>query len=79
MWCSHKAGLDGEVREEWGVARAGGSLEVKPLERKKVRELDNLFGKHLKGPRATDGTAMPATARPAPANELGITDDDVPF
>jgi hypothetical protein len=78
MWCAHTPGSDGQLREEWSVARGGSSLKVKPLENKKVRELDNLFGKHLKGLKA-ETAAMPVAEQPAQANELGITDDDVPF
>jgi hypothetical protein len=78
MWCSHKSGPDGALREEWNVARAVGSLEVKPLERKKVRELDNLFGKHLKGLKVA-GAAAPVAAQLAPVGGLDISDDDVPF
>ena len=80
MWCSHEKGQDGSPREKWGVARKGGSeLDIKPLESKKVRELDNLFGKHLKGMKAAQPAPAPITSKPAPAAEAGITDDDIPF
>jgi hypothetical protein len=49
MYCSHEAGQDGGQRERWGIARQATPLEVVPLERSKMRQLDNLFGKHLKG------------------------------
>lgn len=54
MWCAHEEGRDGDDREKWSIARTTGptaakKLEAKPLEASKVRELDNLFGKHLKG------------------------------
>ena len=80
MLCAHKRGLNGQLREEWSVARAGSSLKVKPLEKKKVRELDNLFGKHLKELKAATD-AVPAAGQTAPADGLGISDDDddVPF
>jgi hypothetical protein len=74
MWCSHKSHPDGVLREEWSVARAVGSLEVKPLERKKVRELDNLFGKHLMGLKVAS-----VAEQAAPGGGLDISDDDVPF
>jgi hypothetical protein len=77
MWCGHENGQDGKPREKWGVARVGSTLEVKPIEPKKLRDLDNLFGKQLKTLSATPGT------RPAPVNAappaMEITDDDVPF
>lgn len=74
MWCSHENTQDGSgQREKWGVARQGGSLEVKPLEAKKIRDLDNLFGKQLKGMRAP---VQPI--RSAPANFTQMDDRDIP-
>lgn len=76
MWCAHENGQDGGQREKWGVARQGGSLEVKPLEPKKLRDLDNLFGKQLKGLKPGP------SARPVPINapsDMGISDEDVPL
>ena len=78
MWCGHEQGQDG-IREKWGVARVSGPLEVKPLEAKKLRDLDNLFGKHLKGLKSQ---APNTTQQPKPQEQpvgMGITDDDVPF
>ncbi len=43
MWCNHKKDLNDELREEWMVARTAGPLEVKPIEPKKLRDLDNMF------------------------------------
>lgn len=87
MWCAHEPGQDGNQQEKWGVARkGGGTLDVKPLDSKKVRELDNLFGKHLKGMKpaapfpATTGIAVPV---PPKGQDLvpseGVDDSDVPF
>lgn len=79
MFCVHEKNQDGDgLREKWGVARQGGALEVKPLEAKKVRDLDNLYGKHLKGLKAA---APKVAASPVAVmdNGQGITDDDVPF
>lgn len=76
MECAHENDLNGESREKWGVARTGsGTFEVKPLEPKKLRDLDNLFGKHLKGLKSSP----PATAPQPVAVGPGITDDDIPF
>jgi len=79
MWCAHEPDQSGSNREKWGVARTGGALEVKPLEPKKLRDLDNLFGKHLKGLKSQ---APNPTQQPKPQEQTvgaGITDDDVPF
>lgn len=77
MWCAHENDQQGNLREKWGVARQGGSLEVKPLEAKKVRDLDNLFGKHLMALRSTEPVRQ-TPVNPVPPS-MGITDDDVPF
>ena len=80
MWCSHETDQNGNQREKWGVARQGGAMELKPLESKEARELDNLFGKHLKGMRYDPAApAPPPTTRPVPENSFDVTDDDVPF
>lgn len=79
MWCAHEDDTSGGSREKWSVARQAGSFEVKPLESKKLRELDNLFGKHLKGLKSE----APRQVEPQPAAVMasaeGITDDDIPF
>lgn len=84
MWCSHENGLDGTPREKWGVARkGGGDLDIKPLDSKKVRELDNLFGKHLKGMKAADTAPVPPKIKEPPpdqhASNMEIDDLDIPF
>lgn len=88
MWCNHEKGQDGNPREKWGVARQGGSMEVKPLEPKKLRDLDNLFGRELKKLQA-NGAAKPAPVQrpvtvqdPPDAEEpphFEASDDDVGF
>lgn len=49
FYCSHQPG-QGNVglREQWGFASTDAPA-AKPLDAKKLRDLDNLFGKHLKG------------------------------
>jgi hypothetical protein len=97
MWCSHEDGKDGEEREKWDVARQGGGktkpIDAKPLDAKKFRELDNLFGKHLKGlgpaepaepkPEKKNGKPRPqfknVTAPPSDDDSFNSIDDDVPF
>lgn len=78
-FCNHEEGQDGKTREKWGIVNEG-SFEIKPMESKKVRELDALFGKELKKLKADTATTE---RRPAPVgaqqDEFGITDDDVPF
>ncbi len=77
MWCSHENDQEGKPREKWGVARQGSTFEVKPLEAKKVRDLDNLFGKQLKSAKAAEPVRTAPANAASPAME--ITDDDVPF
>lgn len=84
MWCAHENDQQGNPREKWSVARVAGSLEMKPLERKKMRELDDLFGKSLKGMRQGAEAPKPKTANAStapvpPADSTAISDDDVPF
>lgn len=78
MWCAHEDDPKGGQREKWSIARQGGDFEVKPIDSKKLRQLDNLFGKHLKvlgtsGPKSEQQPAV------AVATADHITDDDVPF
>jgi hypothetical protein len=82
MFCKHTT-YQGEPREEWGVARKGGALEVKPVEAAKVRQLDSLFAAQLKGlkkqPAQTKAVSKPNGTPPPPATRQVVTDDDVPF
>ena len=80
MWCAHDTDQNNEPREQWSVARVGGGeLKVDhPLEPKKLRELDNLFGKHLKGlsdkPQSAPRSAASVTQMPSNTDA-----DSVPF
>lgn len=77
MWCGHENDREGKPREKWSVARQGSKFEVKPLEPKKVRDLDNLFGKQLKAMKSAEPIrTAPANAAPP---SMEISDDDVPF
>lgn len=80
--CNHEPDLQGDLREKWGIAPAeGAAFEIKkPLEAKKLRDLDSLFGKQL---REGVRSAQPEKAQTAtavvdngPPNDF---DDDVPF
>lgn len=80
MWCGHENDQDGKPREKWGVARQGSTFEVKPLEAKKVRDLDNLFGKQLKTLKSSEPIrTAPTNAAPPPQDSTEISDDDVPW
>jgi len=72
MFCGHEKDQQGEMREKWVVARTAGPLEVKPLESKKLRDLDNLFGKHLKGL----SSAAPKPQPQQPAAAMATTVDE---
>jgi hypothetical protein len=83
MCCRHGEDQNGNPREEWGVARSAGALELRPLPAARYRELDNLFGRALKSIAGGANPKPPAAARapeaPTPMGQPGITDDDVPF
>jgi hypothetical protein len=79
-FCKHEEDTkNGGSREKWGIANQG-EFEVKPIESSKLRALDNLFGKQLKGfkKQGTPGlvSSPRASASAAPA---AVDDDDVPF
>lgn len=80
-FCTHDT-YNNQVKEKWGIAIGGGPLEVKPMESRKIRELDSLFGKALTGgARPTQSRTAAAVADhydEGPPN-LPTTDDDVPF
>jgi hypothetical protein len=72
---------NGETNEKWSVAwldRAGGDIEVTPLNPAEYRQLDALFSKSKKGGGKVKATAEKVKTAPAPVTGR-ITDDDVPF
>lgn len=74
-FCNHEANDKGDTKEKWGIAiDSDGTFEVKPLESKKLREIDMLFGKALKG-NAPKGPVPVVTQAQAGEVDLG----DVPF
>lgn len=78
FYCSHEPRQDGAgLKEQWSVARQGGSstFEVKPIEPKHLRDLDNLFGKQLRGLKKT----VPMTSAKQPVSAASGVDGDVPF
>jgi hypothetical protein len=61
LYCKHES-YEGKVNERWQLSRPLGSLEVKPLESTKLRQLDTLFGAALREKqRAAGKTPKPAT------------------
>lgn len=84
FYCSHQAAQDGNgMREQWGVAKATTALEVKPLEAKQMRDLDNLFGKALKGIKKPAGKPAAKPIQEELAAVAGRVEparnDDIPF
>jgi len=89
MWCSHDF-YNGKESEKWTVATGSSEFKIeKPLEKKDLRGLDNLFGKELKAapkvarqttaPQAVKNASSVAVAEPPDADFGGISDDDIPF
>ena len=74
FFCTHEKDQEGNLREKWSVARTAKLPELQPLESREMRQLDALFGRAL----ANKGKKPPASV-PSDANEVGITDDDIPF
>jgi hypothetical protein len=79
MYCGEDKNQNGEPRERWSFAMASAGLDVQPLDRKSARELDSLFGRHLKAAKPPAAKAAPATSAAASTVVDGITDDDVHF
>ncbi len=76
MWCKHDE-YNGKELEKWSIATSPSDIEVKPLRPDKLRELENLYGKHLRAAAPVKPKPTPKIAEPAPFAE--ITDDDIPF
>jgi hypothetical protein len=75
--CDHEE-YEGTLQERWNLDRDGGPLEVPPLDSKRVRQLDAMFGKSLKGNGSKKST--PAES-PGETTETVPADDDggIPF
>jgi hypothetical protein len=83
VFCKHEAKQDGTgMVEKWGISTPSEGMNFEPLEPKRARELDALFGKTLKSapvtPRVKSGTDQPAAVAAGPSG-LEIGDDDLPF
>jgi hypothetical protein len=80
FYCKHQDG-----KERWDVSNgraSGNALELTAPDPAEMRKLDALFGKAKKG-KPTQAVAQqkpPArTAEKLSSEDLGITDDDIPF
>jgi hypothetical protein len=86
MWCSHSS-YQGKDKENWSVAKGErGAFKIeKPLENKKLRALDNLFGKALKEApvvqreKTSSSRGVTQMEDPPPVDFGGIADDDIAF
>ena len=78
LWCKHEIGQDNVPREKWDISTGGTAKPLEPLNAKETRELDALFGKALTTGKPLAKVAVAAVKVP-PDEELGITDDDIPF
>lgn len=77
VFCQHKADDRpeklGELQEKWGIAFVGGAApKLDPADDKQIRQLDAMFGKHLK-PNAK------AAAPKKEARAAAAVNDDIPF
>ena len=75
MYCKHET-YNGAPHEKWQLSRPGGGMDLKELEPTKLRQLDALFGKALKGIAKPAGAAA---ARPASNGTAAaaVSDDDI--
>lgn len=83
-YCKHEPGQKGGMREVWDVSRGSSALDVVPVAAKKLRQLDQLFGravgKQAPGRTAKGAGSTPPAAPPAVySDDTEITDDDIPF
>lgn len=75
FFCKHEYDQQGNQRERWNLYRGGNSLDLKPPDSKKLRDLDMLFGRAAKQKPATTKQPPP----PPPSWSSDPTDDQVPF
>lgn len=75
LWCGHREDNKGGWRENWNISNQT-ERERTPLDAKKTRQLDSLFGKALKQSGAAPATPPPTATR---QNNPEISDDDIPF
>ena len=77
LYCKHEYGQDNQLREKWDISRGGG-LQIKPLESRKVRELDSLFGKSLASIGSPSVIATQQRQKPLEDGTF-IDDSEIPF
>jgi hypothetical protein len=81
MYCTHED-RNSETQERWSVAftkKDSKPIEAKRLDSAKLRALDNLFGKHLKGLAPKAATPKPVPVAKAVSGDNATFDGDVPF
>lgn len=74
LWCKHEDTQDGGVKERWDISNGGAAKAVEPLTQRETRNLDAMFGKAL-----TAGKPPAKAAAVQHTEDVGITDDDIPF
>lgn len=82
VFCKHENDRNGDLREKWDIARSDGSskpLEVTPVDKPALRNLDMLFGKALKEAGATTNKPAKPMPPPRPDDGMGVSDLDCPF
>lgn len=72
FFCKHEYDQQGQSKERWNLYRGGGSIEMKPPDGKKLRDLDAVFGRAAKNKPVK-------SAPPPPANFGDPLDSDVPM
>lgn len=84
-YCKHDT-YEGKTREQWGISRGSKGLEVTPLDDNGVRNLNAMFGRHLKS--LGGGSTQRPMSRSAPASKADAVasgvhpdspPDDIPF
>lgn len=74
-FCKHET-YQNSPREKWGMSLGKSTMDVKPLESSKVRDLDALFGKQL---ASISGTRAGHAGGGAATDRATVSDDDLPF
>lgn len=79
LWCSHEDDNSGNKREKWMISSPRQPIELVPVDAKKLRQLDALFGKALKdAPEKVSRKPEDENQDRAHYNNPEITDDDLP-
>lgn len=72
--CQHEM-YEGQLKERWSLNRGGSGLQIEPVDKQEIRQLDTLFGKQLKarsgGPTGNGSGNGNAAAAQRPAAATG--------